>query len=493
MRILNADTITSHGHVAGRKAAVEILEAGMQAADPYYNTRKLLHIEGNKLIVGKPDFEPEGDPQSGTEVFDLDQVGRIFVFGAGKGIQRVAKALEEVLGDRLAGGHVIGKHGDPILLERIGVTLGGHPVPDEGCVLGCQRIQAMCRDLRAEDLVFTCVGNGVSALLTLPVPEVSLEDVRRTTYLMQIERGAPTQELNPIRNHLDQMKGGRISRHIQPATAIHILAFDPTYQPNELERGYSLLMHRNRWKHTMPDCTTYEEAVAMLKKWDAWDAVPESVRAYLLRADPETDVVRAAEFERMRFRIFGVMPRHMGVVPVAIRRAEELGFKPYLLSEWMQAEASEAGRVVAGIARSVEHQGMPFEPPCALITNGELLVTVGQETGVGGRNQEYALAAALTIAGSEHIVMAGVDTDGTDGPGGVIAPDAGDVRCLTGGIVDGQTLAEARAAGVDIAAALRQHGSSAALWQLKSGIVATQNISLTDLGVTLIMGRSAHP
>ena len=198
MRILNPDALMSHGNQRGRAAMVQILEAGLQAADPYTNTSKLLRVENGKLIVGYPHFEPSGSPRTGEQVFDLAQVGRIFVFGAGKGVQRVAKAIEEALGDRLTGGHVVGKHGDPIILDKIGVTLGGHPVPDEGCVQGCQKISDMCRGLHEKDLVFTIAANGVSALLTLPAPGISLQDVRQVTAMMQIERGVPTQELNPI-------------------------------------------------------------------------------------------------------------------------------------------------------------------------------------------------------------------------------------------------------------------------------------------------------
>jgi glycerate-2-kinase len=148
-----------------------------------------MRVEGNRLVVGAPEFEPDGDPNRGEEVFELDKVGRIFVIGAGKGIQHVARAIEEVLGDRLTGGHVIDKHGAGMILRRIGVTFGAHPVPDEGCVLGSQRILGLCSGLRESDLVFTIAANGVSSLLTLPVPGVPLEDVRRVTRLMQIERG----------------------------------------------------------------------------------------------------------------------------------------------------------------------------------------------------------------------------------------------------------------------------------------------------------------
>jgi len=131
MRIANAATLTTHGNSVGRRAMVEILEAGLQAADPYWNVRELVRLEGDRLVVGNPRFEPEGCPVTGDEVFDLANVGRILVVGAGKGIQRAVKALEDVLGDRLSGGHVIDKKGNPVILERIGVPLGAHPVPHE--------------------------------------------------------------------------------------------------------------------------------------------------------------------------------------------------------------------------------------------------------------------------------------------------------------------------------------------------------------------------
>jgi glycerate-2-kinase len=228
----------------------------------------------------------------------------------------------------------------------------------------------------------------------------------------------------------------------------------------------------------------------MLHKWDAWDGAPASVRAHLERADPAQETVKADEFARMDTRVYGVLSRVRQVVPAAIQKARELGYTPHRMTRWLQAEASQAGRVMACIAKTIEVEGTPFEPPCALFTSGELLVTVGRETGVGGRNQEYALSAAFEIADTDQIVMGGVDTDGTDGPGGFFAEDAEGIRCLAGGVVDGQTVAQAKAAGVDIWAALARHNTSQALWKLDSGIVATPNIALGDLGVTLVLGRS---
>lgn len=487
-RILNPERLRTHGNRRGREYLVDILEAGLQAADPYYNARKLLRIKAGKLIVGNPDFEPGGSPHRGDEVFDLAKTGKILVVGAGKGIQRVAKAIEEVLGDRLTGGHIVVKHGDQVDLERIGVTFGAHPVPDEGCVEGCRRILALIQGLKEEDLVFTIGANGFSSLLTLPVPGVTLEDVRRTTYLLQIEKGAPTADLNAIRNHIDVLKGGKMSRYLQPATAMHIVVYDPDYHATD-GRGWDSLMRTNRFLHMLPDSTTFAQANAVLRKWDVLDVVPRPVREHLERADPAEETPKADDFSGMRFRIFGVMPRRTGMLPVAQQRAAALGLQPYTLCARLQAESSHAGIVVANIAHSIETVGVPFAPPCALFSSGELLVTVGKETGIGGRNQEYALAAALVIAGSKNIVMGAVDSDGTDGPGGQFAAGEEMLPTLAGGIVDGETAGEAIARGVDIRRELQRHNSSPALWKLDSGIVTTQNISLGDLCVTIILDR----
>jgi len=483
-RIQNAENLLSTGNIPGRRAMLQILEAGLQAANPYANARKLMRVENGKLIVGNKELEPSGSPRSGDEVYDLSRIGRIYVLGAGKGIQNVAKAIEDVLGDRLTGGHVIDKKGHPLILERVGVTLGGHPTPDEDCVKGCERILEITRDLTEKDLVFTCVANGVSSLLTMPVPGLSVEDLRRTTMATQIERGMPTRDLSPIRNHLDRMKGGRISRHIHPAKMIHILAIDPG--------EYDQRMHGNYWLHTLPDCTTFQEAIANLKRYEAWEAVPAAVRRHLEEADPEQETLKAKDFDKMSFRIFGLMPGYWqsGKVLPAMKKAEELGFKAIMVADQLiEIEASQAGTYMAAIANTVERRRQPFEPPCALFSSGEMVVTVGQEKGVGGRNQEFALSAALRIAGSKNIIIASVDTDGTDGPGSQFSPYEADIPCLAGGIVDGQTVESAKNLGVDIVGELRRHNTSPALWKLNSGILVTPNISLIDLTVALIMGR----
>ncbi|NLY74566.1 MAG: DUF4147 domain-containing protein [Firmicutes bacterium] len=479
MRILNLEDLCSHGNINGRKLIVEILEAGLKAADPYNNTKMLMRIEGKKLIVGSNSFKPNGDPNNCEEIFDLDDIGRIYVLGAGKGVQRIAKAIEDVLGDHLTGGHVIDKKGNDLILEKIGVTFGAHPIPDEDCVKGCKRILAIAQNLKKEDLVFTIAANGISSLLTLPAPGVSLEDIREVTRIMQIEHGAPTSELNSIRNHLDLMKGGKISKYLYPAKMVHIIAFPPG--------EYDSLLYKNSWLHTLPDYTTFQDAVMTLKRWGVWDKIPHTVKSHLEKGNPEYETPKANEFEKMSFRIFGVMPEKLSMLPSAEKKAMELGLKPIVLAKDLQAEASQIGSIIATIAVTSEKENQPFQAPCALFTTGEALVTVGKEKGIGGRNQEYVLSAALKISGSKRIIVGAVDSDGTDGPGSQLTVNSENIPCLAGGIVDGDTLNEAKQMGIDLRAELKKHNTSSALWKLKSGVVTNQNISLNDLGVTLIL------
>ena len=234
----------------------------------------------------------------------------------------------------------------------------------------------------------------------------------------------------------------------------------------------------------------FATAVANLHKWAAWDDVPASVREHLLRADPAMETVKAAEFCRMRSRMFGIMPTHMGMVPAARREAEALGFSTAWLAEEVRIEASEAGKMMAAIANTVAKHGQPFEPPCAIFSCGEQVVTVGAHGGMGGRNQEHALAAATKIVGAPNIVMASVDSDGTDGPGHQYVQGLDEIPVLDGGIVDGETGVRAAKLGIDLEAELLHHNTSPALHRLGCGVQATPNISMNDLSIALVLGRN---
>jgi len=493
-RILNLEALTNHGNIEGRKILADIIEAGLSAADPYNNMMELAHMDGSRLIFEGLDFEPKGDPRSGPAVYDLEKIDRVFVFGIGKGIQRMTKALEDLLGDYLTGGHVVAKHGDEIIMEKLGVTLAGHPTPDKYCTEGCQKIADIIREakLTDNDLVITSIGNGVSSLLTLPWPELSLEDVTETTRLMQIEYGVGTGELNEIRISVDQLKGGRISRMIHPAKMVHLFGVapgNPGFREENIELSeYDNLVKNNLWLHTVSVRSSHTNALKVIEQWDKDHKMPKSIIKFLLNFDPEKAAVGWQEYETFDRRLFGVMPKNRSVLIRGMQKAEELGYTAHNLG-WIVTEAAPAGRYMGQLAIGAEADISPFKPPCALFTTGELLVTCGDNPGVGGRNQEYCLSGSQVIAGSRRIVMSGTDTDGTDGPGGEFHPDATaeGITVLTGGLVDGYTGAECAKKGVDVHRSLRTHSTSAALWEVGSGIAAVQNISIGDYACTIIM------
>ena len=316
------DRLKTHGNKEGRSHILTIMEAGLHAADPYYNTHKLLKVDNGKLYVGHPDFVPEGSPRTGTDVYDLEKdLDRIFVFGAGKGLQRIVKAIEEILGDYLTGGHIILKHGDEAVLEKVGVTYGGHPMPDENCVEGCHTIVNMINEshFTKRDLVFVIAGNGVSSLLTMPVEGLALEDVREVTRIMQIKKGLPTIKVNYVRNQIDQLKGGRITRMLCPAKMVHIITIDLN-EPNAFGvPGYEGFTRANIWLQTLPDMSSAKEAIEILKNNGIWDEMPASVRECLSNRTPDQEVLRAPEFEKMDCRVFGLMPTKLNFIPATMK------------------------------------------------------------------------------------------------------------------------------------------------------------------------------
>jgi glycerate 2-kinase len=223
----------------------------------------------------------------------------------------------------------------------------------------------------------------------------------------------------------------------------------------------------------------YKAAIEVLRKYDCWDRVPGSVRDFLTAADPRYAHLRPEEKTGTPFYEFRVMgPEYM--IEAARQRAAELGLNAVVLVNSLNdLETRPIAEAFAYMATEVEALGQPFAPPCMLISGGELVVATGDATGIGGRNQEYVLASAAYIAGSENIVIASVDSEGTDGP-----------TEAAGGIVDGQTLARATAAGIDIGADLANHNSFHALDALDDLIyTGVRGMNVRDLRLTYVGRR----
>jgi glycerate 2-kinase len=445
MIIRNRDELLSHGHVEGRRQVLDILEAGLAEGDPYDNVCRALRIEGGKLIVGSDEFPPGpmvGHNMSrprpfppGPLVFDLDRIGDIYLVGGGKAAQRQAEAIEDILGDLITDGHVNAKKGDQIRLKRVGVTLAGHPSPDEDSVTGAQRIQDIERRAKKGDIVFMSESGGGTALLTLPAPDLTLRDIQETNRILYLEHGAPMPVANAVRFLLMTLRQ-KHSRHVRDATLIMFSTDErPPKAPVSLDPPNGM-------------DNEYDYAISLLKEYGCWGEIPEAVRQFLLRKDPAYGKLRTDEwYDRPHFRIRVMGPEYM--LDAAELKARALGLHvSILVSALSNLESRVVGDCIAHIAREIEQHDRPLPAPAVFMLGGELVVTTGSNAGEGGRNSEFVVSAACRIAGSRRIVIGSADSDGSDGP-----------TDYAGGIVDGQTLQRAAAAGLDVAAELRRHNT----------------------------------
>lgn len=447
----NYDQLVSHGDIGLRKKALDVLNAGIAAADPGEATRRLIRIEGDRIFIG-------GTPHS------LGQFEHIYVFGAGKATFPIAKALDDILGDRITEGIVTCKDGQKGTLNHIGMRLASHPIPNEIGMSASQDILDLAKRTGPKDLVFACITGGSSALMPLPVPEVSLEDKKKANRLL-LTCGANIIEINAVRKHLSLIKGGQLAQAVHPeALLVNITVSDVIGDPLDYITD-----------PTVPDTSSFDDARRTLDKYELWKKMPASVSAYLKSPPHGRETPKNLDTHRLENYI---AVEGDAACKGAEKRARELGYNTVILSSMFEGESRELGRSFAFIAKEVLANGRPFRAPCAFIGGGETVVTIrdGEGQGLGGPNQEFALGAALEIEGLNDVVIAGLDTDGTDGP-----------TTFAGGMVDGTSAKRCRAAGTDPFSFIRNHDASAVL-QVMEDIFITGNTgtNVNDLKILLV-------
>lgn len=373
---------------------------------------------------------PAGAVARALEAGSYDRYRRIFVIGAGKASATMAQAAERVLGRRIEAGLINTKYGHLARLRRIELNECGHPVPDERGVEGARRIAAIAEAAGRDDLVICLISGGASALLPLPANPVTLAEKQQTTKLL-LASGANIHEINAVRKHISNIKGGQLARLAAPAAVESLLLSDVIGGDLDVIGSGP----------TAPDASTFSRALEILDKYAIRGKAPAAVRERLERGAageiPETPKPGDAVFRRTRNRVIG---SNRLAVDAAAARARELGYRTLVLSTFIEGETREIARMHAAIAREIVHSGRPVKPPACIVTGGETTVTL-RGGGKGGRNQEFVLAAAIDIAGMENVVVLSAGTDGTDGP-----TDA------AGAIADGRTLERNPCAGRFLAA-----------------------------------------
>jgi glycerate 2-kinase len=350
---------------------------------------------------------------------DTARFGDIYVIGAGKAGASMAQAAERVLGRRITAGLINVKYGHVARLRRIELNECGHPVPDARGVAGAQRIAELAAGAGKDDLVVCLISGGGSALLPLPAAPITLEEKQAVTRLL-LNCGANIHEINAVRKHISAIKGGQLARLAWPATVEALLLSDVVGDDLDVIGSGP----------TAPDASTFACVAAILERYGIFRDVPAPVRERIasgLRGEiAETPKPGDALFRRVRNTVVG---SNRLALDAASRQARLLGYRTLVLASEIQGETRDVARMHAAIAREVVGAARPVKPPACIITGGETTVTI-KGAGLGGRNQEFVLAAAIDIAGLPDVVVFSAGTDGTDGP-----TDA------AGAIADGGTLA----------------------------------------------------
>lgn len=430
-----------------RDLAWQTMRAALRAVDPAQAVRNALRLDGDMLQIGDTSY-------------DLTRFRRVLVVGAGKASAPMARAAEELLGDRIEIGLVNVKYGYSDHTNRIQLREAGHPLPDENGLAGTREIVRLMEGAGEDDLVLCLISGGGSALMMLPEDSISLADYQALTQAL-LRSGATINQINTIRKHIERVKGGRLAQVAAPATIATLILSDVVGNPLDFIASGP----------TVADTTTFGDALDVLRQFDLLDTIPDSVRILLesgaAGSARETPKPGDPIFNRVSTVVIG---SNDIAAEAAMAEAQHLGFQTLLLTTYLEGEARDAGKFAAAIAKELVTRGQPLTPPACVILGGETTVTVRGE-GMGGRNQEIALSAALALNGWERVLVVGLATDGSDGP-----TDA------SGGFADGQSINRGKAKGLDALAALAANDSYAYLKQTGDLLVTgPTNTNVNDL------------
>lgn len=360
-----------------KKHALQIFRAALDAVEPQQAVLRHLRFDGRALVAGRTRYR-------------LDEIERIFVIGAGKGSAAMASAVERLLGRRIAQGFVAVPDGVTARVRRIQLHAARHPIPDERGVAGAREIAAIGREAGERDLVICVISGGASAMLPAPVEGFTLAEKQALTQAL-LKAGATIHELNTVRKHLSAIKGGQLAALAYPARVLALILSDVIGDNLDVIGSGP----------TVADRSSVADAQAVLKKYGI---APPGV----LRETPKPGDVRLSRVQNL------VVGSNRLAIDAAAAKARELGYRPLVLSTFIEGETREIASMHAAIVKEILANKRPVRPPVCILSGGETTCTV-RGSGLGGRNQEFVLAAAIALAGANAVVFS-AGTDGLDGP-----------------------------------------------------------------------------
>ncbi|UCG39641.1 MAG: glycerate kinase [bacterium] len=437
-----------------KRHAVDIFLAGVAAVEPGRAVKEHLSLDGDTLHAGE-------------DAVGIVPGGRICVVGAGKAGAPMAAAVKEILSGRLEGGVVSVKYGHLAPVAGVTIREAAHPVPDEAGMSAAREVIHLLHRMGKDDLVICLLSGGGSALLPCPAPPLTLTDKQDVTNLL-LACGAEIGEINCVRKHLSLLKGGGLARLAHPARVVTLILSDVVGDPLDVIASGP----------TVGDPTTYAEALAILRRYGLRGKTPEAVVRHLEEGaggmQPET---RKPGYAELQGGLNVLVGTNAMAVDAAAVRARDLGYNTMVLSTTVTGDTTEAARAHAELAARIARDGRPVARPACVLSGGETTVVI-KGSGKGGRNQEFALAAAPGIDALPDTVILSGGTDGTDGP-----TDA------AGALADGTTVRRARDAGMDPGAFLQDNDAYHFFQALGDLLVTGPTLTnVMDLRVVLVGG-----
>jgi glycerate-2-kinase len=396
-----------------KELAERIFRSGVSAVHPGYLINKYLSANDNYLYAG-------------TERIDLSQINNIYITGAGKATASMALSVENLLGPRISGGHISVKYGFSVPLKYIEITEAAHPVPDKNGFLATEKIVGIAKSAGSNDLIICLISGGGSALLPDCPEGISQSDLSELNNLL-VKSGADIYEINIVRKHVSDVKGGRLAAAVYPARLISLIISDvPGDSPGSIASG-----------PTCPDSSTYSDAIEIIKRYRLRDKIPTTVMNFLNRGFSglisESPKPGDAVFDRVSNYIIGT---NKSAIYGCKAECEALGINSLVLENILTGNVEDSAKNIVYHLLDLKNNAS-VKKPLAIITGGETTIEVTGE-GIGGRNQHLALYCATLIEKYDGITLLTAGTDGNDGP-----TDA------AGAVVDSDTIKNALLKGID--------------------------------------------
>jgi len=409
-----------------REIALDAIEKALDEVDPRNLVRSRVLLTGDLLEIDGRKFE-------------LPSFRNIFVVGGGKASGSMAEALDEILGDRIETGVIVIPEGtsSQYKTRRIRLHEAPHPLPSQSSVEGARKIVNIADEAEEDDLIICLLSGGGSSLMAMPRQEVPLDDEQRMTEML-LRSGANINEINAVRKHISEFKGGMLAKRAYPATLISLILSDVIGDNLDVIASGP----------TIPDSSTFADAINILRRYSLWTKSPKSIKEVLLggvkKLIAETPKLGDEVFKKAHNIIIG---NNRLASLAAVQELRHRGMNTIFLTSLAEGEARDIGLMLSSLALEVSASGNPVSKPAAAVMGGETTVTV-TGGGVGGRNQEIALSASMKIEGMDGVVVVSASTDGIDGP-----TDA------AGAIADGDTLVQARKLGLNASKYLKNNDS----------------------------------